>query len=145
MTFPNITDSYSKPSNGEPGSLLLRLNPVVHATEIIFERYHSSILVILGIIFLGVELAEHLRSGYKNPSHFYTEVSLVFLLLSTAYILIRMLLDSLEKRHRAMETLRMKYSMGTILSSSQDIGDLTIRLIQQANIIIPMAKMDLFV
>jgi signal transduction histidine kinase len=108
------------------------------------ENIHPGLIAALGVIFIALEIKEHIILGQKNLPHFISEVSLVILLLGCSYWLIRVLLGALSKRDQAMEIMRWKYDLGIILSSSQDKDQVASHLVEQIHLMLPRAAVDLY-
>jgi signal transduction histidine kinase len=116
----------------------------LHGTVKALENYHPGMIVALGVIFLALEIKEHILLGQKNLPHFISEVFLVIILLGSSYLLIRILFDALTKRNQAMEILRWKYDLGIILSSNQDKDQVARHLVEQVHLISSQAAVDLY-
>jgi signal transduction histidine kinase len=143
-TYPVTSGNLTRSKSYENSKIKQSLRSFAQAGGNFLKKHYFLVLAVIGIVFLVVELHEHILTAYKNRSHFTTEVVLVFLLLSTAYGLIRILLDSLEKLNQAMETLRLKYDLGKALSASQDPGEVATRLVNEVGLIVPQAKAQLY-
>lgn len=105
---------------------------------------YGLILAGLGLIIIEMEQSEHFYNAGQNNSFYYGEITLMIVLLVVAAFLTRLLFNSLEERTRAIQSLQQKHSLGIQLSVTQDMTELTRRIVQFTHATVPTAGVTLY-
>jgi signal transduction histidine kinase len=110
----------------------------------ILTKYYGWIIFSFGTSIIILEAVEHLTPIHDFIPFHYGEIMLIVLLLAISGFLTRMLLSALAERSQAMHILQVKHELGMHLSASQDISELSRRLVNRLDSIVPSRGVELY-
>jgi signal transduction histidine kinase len=110
----------------------------------ILARHYVWIIVVIGLLFIFLQTLEHQSPVGLSRFFYYDEVILIVLWLSITGLLTKTMLGALTKKNEAIQILKVKHDLGMELSASQDINELSSRIVRQLASILPSTEIKLF-